>query len=119
MKKLTFTDPVDALVRGFLASHQGQRYRNVFDRDGISVRDLLVEVRSTARARARELGLGDFWKAEDLCGEYLWQRHNSPGGHRLLGLCLSYLVACGEVPVQCVIPQGSRRTKQYAPKTGL
>ncbi len=119
MKKLTFTDPDDALVRGFLESPQGRRYSNVFDRYGIGVRDLLVDVRSAARARARELGLGDFWKAQDLCGEYLWQRLNSPGGHRLLGLCLSYLVERGEVPVQCVIPQGSGRTKQYAPKTGL
>lgn len=78
---------------------------------------LVIAVRNAVERNCAGLDPNRKWRAEDLCGERLWNPDGSPGLHRAIGLRVSFLACNGLVPLESVNPR-TTGTKCYAIKPG-
>lgn len=98
--------------RAFVSSGQGRRCHVAFKKTLIGSDALFFAVRDEAQDNCAKLKPGRRYTAADVCGPFLWQRLHYAGLHRAMGLCVSFLVKSGLLPLVCVNPR-AKGTKFY------
>lgn len=83
----------------FLASPQGHRAVPMLQKRGLPVEAFVEAIRHEVIEVLPGLIAHGRYTAKDLCGPDLWSRLHGQAAPRCAGMCLSYLVEIGAVPL--------------------
>lgn len=104
-------DP-DRLFQAFQASPTYSRFASLLARHRVPPKVVIQAVYDEVMFVMDGVPMGYSFTAEALCGEHLWQQWQTDGLHRAMGICLSFLVQTGHLPLVCTT-RSTRQTKRY------
>jgi hypothetical protein len=94
----------------FLATPQGRRAVPMLQKRGLPVEAFVEAIRHEVIEALPGLIAHGRYTTKDLCGHDLWSRLHGQAAPRCAGMCLSYLVEIGAVPlVLATNPKSSPR----------
>ena len=79
-------------------------FAGVVGRHGLDPLDVFCAVREAVLDAIDNLTPGQKYGSRDLCGSELWAILDTRGLHSSIGICVSFLVKFGFVPMVCVTP---------------
>ncbi len=92
------------LIKRFKNYPTYNRFAGLLAPRGIAPERVLLAVYASVLESVEGLILDATYTAEQLCGDELWVCWPTPGQHRAMGICLSFLVAAELVPLVCSSP---------------
>lgn len=106
--------PVDPtrLLQAFKAYPTYSRFESLLEPHRVPPQAVIQAVYDEVMLVIGGIQKGCAYTTETLCGERLWQRWPHDGLHRAMGICLSFLVESGHLPLVCT-QRRSRQTKRY------